>query len=67
MPNPFAKIAFTDSVKKTQEHYGTRRNNERLENADRLDELTRNEALFIGQRDGFYLATVNENDHPTRS
>jgi len=64
MPNPFAKIAFTDSVKKTQEHYGTRRANERLENHDRLDELTRNEAQFISERDGFYLATVNEDGHP---
>ena len=64
MPNPFAEIAFTESVKQAQEHYGTRRANERLENIDRLDELTRNEALFISQRDGFYLATVNENGHP---
>lgn len=64
MPNPFAKIAFTDSVKKTQELYGVRRANERLENLDRLDELTRNEALFVSQRDGFYLATVNEDGHP---
>jgi len=64
MPNPFAEIAFTESVKKTQAHYGTRRANERLQNIDRLDELTRNEALFISQRDGFYLATVNEDGHP---
>ena len=60
MPNPFAKIAFTDSVKRAQEHYGTRRANERLENHDRLDELTANDAAFIRERDGFYLATVGE-------
>ena len=64
MSNPFAKIAFTDSVKKTQEHYGVRRANERLENMDRLDELTHDEALFISERDGFYMATVNEDGHP---
>ncbi len=64
MPNPFADIAFTDSVKKAQEHYGTRRANQRLENADRLDEITRREAQFIAERDGFYMATVNENGHP---
>lgn len=64
MQNPFATIAFTDSVKKTQEHYGTRRANERLENLDRLDELTRNEAQFISERDSFYMATVNEDGHP---
>ena len=64
MQNPFAKIAFTDSVKKTQEHYGTRRANERLENLDRLDELTHNEAQFITERDGFYMATVGEEGQP---
>lgn len=64
MPNPFAKIAFTDSVKRAQEHYGTRRANERLENHDRLDELTANEAAFIRERDGFYLATVGESGQP---
>lgn len=64
MPNPFAKIAFTDSVKRAQEHYGTRRANERLENHDRLDELTANEAAFIHERDGFYMATVGENGQP---
>lgn len=64
MPNPFAKIAFTDSVKRTQELYGTRRANDRLENHDRLDELTANEAAFIHERDGFYMATVGENGQP---
>lgn len=64
MPNPFAKIAFTESVKRTQEHYGVRRANERLENLDRLEEMTRNEAAFIGERDGFYMATVGEGGLP---
>ena len=64
MPNPFAKIAFTESVKRTQEHYGVRRANERLENLDRLEEMTRNEAAFIGERDGFYMATVGEGGQP---
>ncbi|MEO6656322.1 MAG: pyridoxamine 5'-phosphate oxidase family protein [Pyrinomonadaceae bacterium] len=64
MANPFADIAFTNSVKKTQAHYGTRAANHRLENLDRLDELTSYEASFIGERDGFYIATVNENGHP---
>lgn len=57
-------MAFTDSVKRAQEHYGTRAANARLQDLDRLDELTANEALFISERDGFYLATVNENGHP---
>jgi predicted pyridoxine 5'-phosphate oxidase superfamily flavin-nucleotide-binding protein len=64
MSNPFAKIMFTDSVKQAQVENGTRAANERLEAADRLDELTEREAWFIGERDGFYMATVNENSHP---
>lgn len=55
---------FTDSVKRTQIENGTRAANERLEAVDRLDELTEREAWFIGERDGFYMATVNENGHP---
>lgn len=64
MPNPFAEIAFTESVKRAQEHYGTRRANERLANAERVVELTSREAAFIHERDSFYMATVNENGHP---
>lgn len=64
MRNPFAEIAFTESVKRTQEHYGTRRANERLASLDRLNEITVNEAAFIAERDSFYLATVNSDGHP---
>lgn len=64
MRNPFAAIAFTESVKQAQEHYGTRRANERLANPERLVELTAREAAFIHTRDSFYMATVNENGHP---
>jgi predicted pyridoxine 5'-phosphate oxidase superfamily flavin-nucleotide-binding protein len=64
MRNPFTEIAFTDSVKKTQERYGTRRANERLASLDRLNEITVNEADFIAERDSFYLATVNSDGHP---
>ena len=64
MRNPFANIMFTDSVKRTQIENGTRAANERLEAVDRLDEFTAREAWFIGERDGFYMATVNENGHP---
>jgi predicted pyridoxine 5'-phosphate oxidase superfamily flavin-nucleotide-binding protein len=64
MPNQFAKIAFTEGVMETQDRYGTRSANQRFENSDRLDELTHREADFISDRDGFYLATVNEHGHP---
>jgi len=64
MPNPFAQLTFTDSVKQAQIENGTRKANERYESVERLRELTENEAWFIGERDGFYFATVNENGHP---
>lgn len=64
MPNPFAQLMFSDSVKQAQIESGTRRANERYESVERLSELTENEAWFIGERDGFYMATVNENGHP---
>lgn len=64
MPNPFAQLMFSDSVKQAQIENGTRRANERYESVERLSELTENEAWFIGERDGFYMATVNENGHP---
>lgn len=64
MRNPFAALAFTESVKRAQEHYGTRKANERLANAERLVEMTAREAAYIHERDSFYMATVNENGHP---
>lgn len=64
MPNPFAQLMFSDSVKQAQIESGTRRANERYESVERLSELTENETWFIGERDGFYMATVNENGHP---
>ena len=64
MPNPFARITFTDSVKTAQEYYGTRAANQRLESLERIDELTQSEAAFIAERDGFYMATVGENGQP---
>ena len=65
MTQRFADIAFTTSVKAKQEHYRTRRQNQRLEEADwGLDGLTETEAQFISERDGFYLASVNEEGWP---
>lgn len=64
MLNKFAEIAFTESVKRAQEHYGTRKQNQRVEMLEHGDELTEFEAEFIGRRDGFYMATVLENGFP---
>jgi len=65
MTHRFADIAFTDSVKAAQLHYGSRENNERLQTvAGPNDQLGPREAGFIALRDTFYLATVNETGWP---
>jgi predicted pyridoxine 5'-phosphate oxidase superfamily flavin-nucleotide-binding protein len=65
MTHRFADLTFTDSVKATQEHYGSRTHNERLQTmAGPNDQLGPREAQFIALRDTFYLATVNESGWP---
>ena len=67
MSKEFYKRMFTDSVKAAQEHYGTRSNYQRIEATTRnrvfegLGDLERD---FIESRDGFYIATVNEDGWP---
>jgi predicted pyridoxine 5'-phosphate oxidase superfamily flavin-nucleotide-binding protein len=65
MTHQFATLAFTDSVKAAQEHYGTRSRNERLASlAGPNDALGPDEVAFIAERDSFYLATVSETGWP---
>jgi predicted pyridoxine 5'-phosphate oxidase superfamily flavin-nucleotide-binding protein len=65
MARAFADIAFTPSVKAAQSRYGSRRANERIENAKELgDELMAEESKFITTRDSFYQATVSETGWP---
>lgn len=64
MARNFAEIAFTESVKAQQEKYGSRRSYARMEAQERGTEISLNEAEFIGERDGFYLATVGESGYP---
>ncbi|HLB14790.1 MAG TPA: pyridoxamine 5'-phosphate oxidase family protein [Burkholderiales bacterium] len=65
MTHRFAEIAFTDAVKAAQTHYGTRAQNQHLEErAGPSDVLTDREAAFIAERDSFYLATVSETGWP---
>jgi predicted pyridoxine 5'-phosphate oxidase superfamily flavin-nucleotide-binding protein len=65
MSNKFYDITFTPSVKAAQEQYGSRQNNARFEMGESdFPGLTEAEAEFINQRDGFYMATVGENDYP---
>ena len=65
MSHKFYDLTFTPSVKATQEHYGTRKNYARFEGGESdFNGLTDAESDFIEQRDGFYIATVNEDGQP---
>ncbi|WP_039915060.1 pyridoxamine 5'-phosphate oxidase family protein [Cellvibrio mixtus] len=65
MSRAFSDIAFTPSVKETQERYGSREGNRNFELAeDPRNELTEAEIHFIQARDSFYQATVGENGWP---
>jgi predicted pyridoxine 5'-phosphate oxidase superfamily flavin-nucleotide-binding protein len=65
MPRRFAAIAFTDSVKAAQSHYGSRETNRRFEELEEpRPVLTPTEQDFIVARDGFYQATVGQNGWP---
>ena len=65
MGHKFAEIAFTPTVKKAQEHSGSRRSYARLEDGDaHHDNLGSREMAFIADRDSFYMATVSETGWP---
>ena len=64
MAKNFAEIAFTESVKKQQEQYGSRQQYARMDRLARGTTLTLAEIEFITRRDSFYLATVGENGYP---
>src|SRR6266481_5843771 len=52
VPHHWAEIAFTKNVRASQEHYGTRENNERLESAPiNATTFSFRETAFIAQRD----------------
>ena len=58
---------FTESVKNAQKHYGSRKAFERIESGSVRSEfqgLGDAEIAFIEVRDGFYIATVNEEGQP---
>ncbi len=65
MTHRFAELTFTDSVKSTQEQYGSRSQNTRLQDSfGPNDQLTAREAGFIALRDTFYMASVGETGWP---
>ena len=65
MGRRFAELAFTPLVKEQQERHGSRHLYERVEQSvDRGDRLGEAEQAFIGERDGFYMASVTETGWP---
>jgi len=63
MPRNFQELAFTESVRRAQEHYGGR-SADLPGTAAGPDTLGEEEAAFIRARDSFYLATVSESNWP---
>lgn len=65
MSHKFFDLTFTESVKAAQEKYGSRNHYARSEGGEPdFYRLTDSERLFIGERDGFYMATVNQDLQP---
>ena len=64
MNQNFTKFTFTDSVKKAQEQYGSRKSYSRMETSGDQYVLTNREIPFIQSRDSFFMATVGENGWP---
>ena len=62
MAAKFLDLAFTDSVRKAQEHYFG--NSQRIAHATEPDALTDDETQFVQSRDSFYMATVTETGWP---
>jgi predicted pyridoxine 5'-phosphate oxidase superfamily flavin-nucleotide-binding protein len=65
MAKHFMEFAFTDSVKKVQEQYGTRAPYQKMEEKYEFrNKLTWQEKSFIKGRDSFYVSSVGENGWP---
>lgn len=65
MPNAFATISFTESVKAAQRRYGSRKKNREFERqSNPHKELGDLEIEHIQSRDSFYMATISENHWP---
>lgn len=65
MPHTFAKVLFSDPVKKLQKEYGSRATYERMTAAGLGEQaLGPDESDFIALRDSFYIATVTPDGWP---
>lgn len=65
MTHAISDIAFTPAVKRVQERKGSRKGYARMEEKGGWrDTVTEDLALFIGQRDSFYLGTASADGQP---
>jgi predicted pyridoxine 5'-phosphate oxidase superfamily flavin-nucleotide-binding protein len=65
MGHKFADITFTEEVKKIQTEQGSRNNYGRWEDKEDFNNvLSQREADFLGERDSFYMASVNDEGWP---
>ena len=65
MRHKFFDLTFTPSVKAAQQQYGSRRHYAKFESGESdFAGLGEAEIEFIRERDGFYMATVGENQQP---
>lgn len=65
MPHQYAKLAFTESVRKVQEDHGSRQNYAKMDVGEDYNFLLSDtEREFISNRDSFYMASVSETDWP---
>ena len=68
MSKHYGEIAFTDAVRDVQDRYGSgafyKAKTMRAHAAESSDALTEDAREFLGQRDGFYIATVSETGWP---
>jgi uncharacterized protein len=65
MAKNFMEFAFSDSVRKVQEQYGTRAPYQKMESKDEFrTKLTWQEKSYIKSRDSFYISSVGENGWP---
>ncbi len=65
MAKHFMEFAFSDSVRKVQEKYGTRQAYQKMESRSEFrNQLTWQEKGYIKNRDSFYMSSVGENGWP---
>ncbi len=60
----YAKLAFTEGIKKLQEQNGSRRSYEKMEKYSSTDGLTYREIKIIEESDRFYMASYGTNEFP---